>query len=64
MPNNAVPAPIFGSRPLYHGADLAVLLDDTPDKTAGERTSRYLMDPKIRLAKVGVAGSNPVVRSR
>ena len=42
---------------------MAVLLDDVPDKTAGERTRRHLMDAEIRLAKVGVAGSNPVVRS-
>jgi len=56
-------SPRSESRALYNGADLAVSADDTPDATAGHGLRHHVMDAQGRLAKVRVAGSNPVVPS-
>ena len=39
-------------------------MDEILDASARNRTGCYQMDGVLNVAKVGVAGSNPVVRSR
>ena len=51
------------SRPLYYGASFGGLRGNRVGRTACQWTGNYDKDPGQHLAKVGVAGSNPVVRS-
>jgi hypothetical protein len=51
------------SRPLYYGALFGGLRGNWVDRTACQRSGTYDKDPGQHLAKVGVAGSNLVVRS-
>jgi hypothetical protein len=52
------------SRALYDGADSPVSADDKVDEAAGDSHKGHDMDGCGGLAKVRVAGSNPVVRSK
>ncbi|MGH9026382.1 MAG: hypothetical protein ACRDWD_09760 [Acidimicrobiia bacterium] len=51
------------SRPLYDEVDLTVASEKTSDGSAVHGSRHHVMDPRAHLAKVRVAGSNPVVRS-
>src|ERR1700722_10145401 len=52
------------SRPVYNSGVFSGLPGNRVDSTARQRTGSYSKDPVQRLAKVRVAGSNPVVRSK
>lgn len=51
------------SRPLYNSEGSGGLPGNWVDAVAGQRTRNYDKDVDQHLAKVGVAGSDPVVRS-
>jgi hypothetical protein len=51
------------SRPLYYGAGLSGRGGNWVDATATQGTDRDIVDENHHLAKVRVAGSNPVFRS-
>jgi hypothetical protein len=51
-------------RALYDGADGAGVLDDLSDETADHDPRPHVVDARGHLAKVRVAGSSPVVRSK
>jgi hypothetical protein len=55
---------MFRSRPVYNRARLAGTPGNWVDRTPRRRTGRRGKDRDQRIAKVRVAGSNPVVRSR
>ena len=59
-----VARPAIGSRPLYYSDGLAGRSGNWVDGTALRRTGADLQDEIRHLAKVRVAGSNPVFRSR
>jgi hypothetical protein len=52
------------SRPLYNGEEFSGLGGNWVDGTADQGTGKNLVDGNRHLAKVGVAGSNPVFRSK
>jgi hypothetical protein len=56
--------PITGGRALYDGADRPGALDDLSDETADHDPRPHVVDARGHLAKVRVAGSSPVVRSK
>ena len=56
-------API-DSRSLYNSGESAGLGGNWVDRTAGQRTGDNSVDENRHLAKVRVAGSNPVFRSK
>jgi hypothetical protein len=56
--------PLRGSRPLYNRGEFNGLGGNSVDEAAGQGTGENSVDGNRHLAKVGVAGSNPVFRSR
>ena len=53
-----------GSRPLYNRVEFSGLGGNWMERTALQRTGVDPLDQSRNVAKVRVAGSNPVVRSR
>jgi hypothetical protein len=51
------------SRPLYYGVSFSGFRGNWVDRAAFQWPENDDKDPGQHLAKVGVAGSNPVVRS-
>ena len=54
----------FGSRPLYYSVEMDGFGGNSDDIGPAQQSAANVVDAAPRLAKVRVAGSSPVIRSR